>query len=146
VFPAPAYQNASVNAYLQALDSNYTGLFNSSGRGFPDVSAYGTNISIFLNGNFKLTAGTSASTPMFAAMIALLNDRLVSAGQPPLGFLNPLLYSKNTTALGAFHDNTNGTNPGCGTPGFSAIAGWDPVTGLGSPNFSNLLKAANVPA
>ena len=34
----------------------------------------------------------------------------------------------------AFHDITNGTNPGCGTEGFPAMSGWDPVTGLGVPN------------
>ena len=36
---------------------------------------------------------------------------------------------------GAFHDITEGTNPGCGTAGYNATAGWDPVTGLGTPNF-----------
>ena len=40
----------------------------------------------------------------------------------------------------AFHDVTNGTNPGCGTDGFPAMPGWDPVTGLGTPNFPTLLK------
>ena len=41
----------------------------------------------------------------------------------------------------AFHDITVGNNPGCHTKGFSAVAGWDPVTGLGTPNFGALLEA-----
>jgi tripeptidyl-peptidase-1 len=47
------------------------------------------------------------------------------------------IYS--TDFAGAFNDVTNGTNPGCGTLGFNATDGWDPVTGLGTPNFPALL-------
>lgn len=39
-----------------------------------------------------------------------------------------------------FHDITNGTNPGCGTIGFSAVEGWDPITGLGTPDYNKLLE------
>ncbi|KZP04478.1 subtilisin-like protein, partial [Athelia psychrophila] len=82
--------------------------------------------------------GTSCATPIFASTIALLNDQLICAGKSPMGFLNPFLYA-NPKAL---HDITSGTNPGCNTNGFSAGTGWDPVTGLGSPNFAALLIAA----
>ena len=40
-----------------------------------------------------------------------------------------------------FNDITNGTNPGCGTDGFRASPGWDPLTGLGTPNFPKMLAA-----
>ena len=40
----------------------------------------------------------------------------------------------------AFNDITNGTNPGCGTEGFAARPGWDPVTGLGTPNVAKLIE------
>jgi len=50
--------------------------------------------------------------------------------------LNPSLYA-NPSML---NDITNGTNPGCDTVGFSAVSGWDPVTGLGTPNFPKMLK------
>jgi len=91
-----------------------------------------------------------------AGVISLLNDYLISKGKSPLGFLNPLIYS--TGAIG-FNDITSGSNPGCGTSGFSAAKGWDPVsqkntirpianlrrylwfrqvTGLGTPNFQKL--------
>jgi tripeptidyl-peptidase-1 len=44
----------------------------------------------------------------------------------------------------AFNDITSGNNPGCNTNGFSASKGWDPVTGMGSPNFAALRTAAGV--
>ena len=49
----------------------------------------------------------------------------------------PQLYSPSF--VDSFNDVTNGTNPGCGTEGFRASPGWDPVTGLGTPNFERLL-------
>ena len=55
-----------------------------------------------------------------------------------LGLLNPFLYQNPT----AFNDITQGNNPGCGTSGFEAAKGWDPVTGLGTPKFGQLLEAA----
>ena len=61
----------------------------------------------------------------FAGVVSLLNDYLLSKGKAPLGFLNPLLYSKATSG---FNDITSGSNPGCGTNGFSAGKGWDPVS------------------
>ena len=73
----------------------------------------------------ELEIGTSASSPTFASIVALLNDRLIAAGRSPLGFLNPWLYS---TASGAFNDVVGGSNPGCGTSGFEALEGWDPVS------------------
>jgi tripeptidyl-peptidase-1 len=52
-----------------------------------------------------------------------------------LGFLNPWLYSQGFVGL---NDITSGSNPGCDTDGFTAGVGWDPVTGLGTPNFGKL--------
>ncbi|KAJ7452721.1 hypothetical protein B0H11DRAFT_283160 [Mycena galericulata] len=72
-------------------------------------------------------------------MVALVNDRLIAAGKPVLGFLNPFLYSPAGKA--SFTDVTSGSNPGCNTNGFSASPGWDPVAGLGTPNFDLLLSA-----
>jgi tripeptidyl-peptidase I len=76
-------------------------------------------------------------------MVALVNDRLIAAGKPALGFLNPFLY--NNTQI--FTDITAGLpNAGCGTGGFNAIVGWDPITGLGTPNFRKMLEAAGLPS
>jgi tripeptidyl-peptidase-1 len=91
-------------------------------QAIPDVSAQGDNFEfVFQGGNF-LVGGTSASSPSFAGIVALLNDARIAAGKPPLGFLNPLIYSK---AFAVFNDITVGNNPGCGTEGFFARVGWD---------------------
>ena len=102
--------------------------------------------------------GTSASAPVWASIISLVNDARIASGKPPLGFLNPLVWSLNTYGTAAFNDITVGNNPGCGTEGFNvrlnvrlspvlrahclsnsqATAGWDPVTGWGTPNFGIL--------
>ncbi|KAI0738977.1 hypothetical protein C8Q80DRAFT_221384 [Daedaleopsis nitida] len=85
---------------------------------------HGVNYEYNLGGKFRTAWGTSTSAPAFASIIALLNDRLLSVGKSPLGFLNPLLYSLGSDA---FNDITTGSNPGCGTDGFQADVGWDPV-------------------
>ncbi|KAJ7726104.1 family S53 protease [Mycena metata] len=141
VFPAPSYQAADTAAYVAQLGSTYQGMYNASGRGFPDVSALGLDFQIRDHRfGWQTDSGTSASTPVFASVISLINDRLIEAGKSPLGFLNPFLYSAAGRA--ALNDITDGSNPGCNTTGFAAGAGWDPVTGLGSPNFPKLLAAA----
>ncbi|RPD78406.1 family S53 protease-like protein [Lentinus tigrinus ALCF2SS1-7] len=123
IFPRPTYQNAAVDTYLQTLGNIDFKLFNKTGRAFPDVSMQ-ANVS-----------GTSAASPSFASLVALLNDRQLAQGEAPLGFLNPFLYSLGP---GILNDITQGSNPGCGTEGFPAEVGWDPVTGLGTPDFINL--------
>lgn len=61
-----------------------------SGRAGPDVAAQGEKIPIIVNGNAAIEFGTSASSPIFASVISLVNDRLIAVGKPVLGFLNPL--------------------------------------------------------
>lgn len=143
VFTRPSYQSSAVSAYLSKLGSTNSGKFNTAGRGFPDVAAAGENVEIVFQQQLGLVAGTSCSSPIFASIIALINDRLAQQGKGPLGFLNPLLYGPAATT---FTDITTGNNPGCGTNGFPATVGWDPVTGLGSPNFPALLAAAEAAA
>jgi tripeptidyl-peptidase-1 len=76
----------------------------------------GDNFQIWLSGNRTSIGGTSAAAPTFASVIALLNDVLLAAGEKPLGFLNPWLYSQGKAGL---NDITTGSsNPGCGTEGF----------------------------
>jgi tripeptidyl-peptidase-1 len=72
-------------------------------------------------------------------VIALVNDALLAAGKPVLGFLNPWLYSTGHTA---FTDILSGSAIGCGGAGFPAAVGWDPVTGFGTPDFGRLRIAA----
>ncbi|KAI0294289.1 family S53 protease [Multifurca ochricompacta] len=139
IFGIPSYQQSAVSSYLQQLGSTNDGLFNASGRAYPDVAAFGHAVEIVYKGKNSAVDGTSCASPIFASVIALLNDRLIAAGKSPLGFLNPWLYSTGASAL---NDITSGSNPGCGTSGFPARRGGILyVTGLGSPNFPALLSA-----
>ncbi|KAJ7170953.1 family S53 protease [Mycena filopes] len=137
---APDYQTDAVAAFLKAQGTTNKGLFNVSGRGYPDVSAQGENVQIVSGGTTEGVDGTSCSSPIFASVIALINDKLIAAGNPPLGFLNPWLYA-NPDML---NDVTKGSNAGCGAKGFTARAGWDPITGLGTPNYPKMLAAAGL--
>ncbi|KAI0046370.1 family S53 protease [Auriscalpium vulgare] len=142
-FAQPDYQKTAVSQYLTKLGTTRNGRFNESGRGFPDVSAAGRNFNIVYKGNTTTVSGTSCSSPTFASIVSLLNDRRIDAGKKPLGFLNPFLYN-NTDAL---NDITSGSNYGCVpiiSPGFPAMEGWDPVTGLGTPNFAKLVAAVDL--
>ncbi|KAI0046357.1 family S53 protease [Auriscalpium vulgare] len=141
-FVTPSYQTAAKDAFIAKLGGTNSGKFNTSGRGFPDVAAIGTDVMIVSGGQTGPVDGTSCSSPIFASVVSLLNDRLIGAGKPVLGFLNPFLYS--TAGKAALNDITSGSNPGCNTNGFTATAGWDPVTGLGTPNYVKLLTAVGL--
>lgn len=67
-------------------------------------------------------------------MINNINELRLGTGKKPIGFLNNILYAHPEI----FNDITTGTNPGCGVKGFSAVPGWDPVTGLGTPDFPKM--------
>ncbi|KAI5288248.1 vesicle formation at the endoplasmic reticulum [Ascosphaera aggregata] len=152
-WPQPEYQKAAVETYLlyHLAPGTWDGLYNPSGRGFPDVAAQGWNFHIINKGKDVKTGGTSASAPTFAAVIYNLNSIRLSVGKPTLGFLNPFLYG---VAQKSLNDITHGGSEGCtGTdsrsklktpyvPGASwnATLGWDPVTGLGTPDFEKLAK------
>ncbi|KAH8979044.1 subtilisin-like protein [Lactarius akahatsu] len=134
-FPRQPYQANAVSTFLQNFGDRHSSLYNPEGRGFPDVSSQAINFFFVLGGQFEFVSGTSAATPTVAGIISLLNDYLISKGSTPLGFLNPWLYGAGLLGL---NDITSGSNPGCNTDGFSAIAGWDPVTGLGTLDFVKL--------
>jgi kumamolisin len=124
-----------------------SGVINSSNKGSttlrngPDVSA---------NANFTFYTcadqttclandygGTSFAAPMWAGYIALVNQQLAANGKPTIGFINPTIYSQNVTSSYSadFHDITSGTSGS-----YSAVTGYDLVTGWGSPN-SGLINA-----
>jgi tripeptidyl-peptidase I len=129
-FPRPSYQDDAVNGYLKILGSQFAGLYNKSGRAYPDISAQSQSFITIWNGTIARLDGTSASTPTVSAVLALVNDALLAAGKPVLGFLNPWLYKKGYKAL---TDVVSGSAIGCGGAGFPAAKGWDPVTGFGTP-------------
>jgi len=137
------------------LGDKWNGLFNPSGRGFPDVSAQGVKFPVIDKGIPLILYGTSCSTPVFAGVVALLNDARLRAGKPPMGFLNPWLYGDGYAGL---NDITTGNSVGCDggsmlnqtvvgsgivpNASWEATDGWDPVTGLGTPAFDRMLKLA----
>jgi tripeptidyl-peptidase-1 len=150
----PSYQDDAIKAYFHNLGEKNKPYFNRHGRGFPDVSAQGFGFRVYDKGSLKGYQGTSASAPAFAGIVALLNDARLRANKPTLGFLNPLLYSApealNDIVLGGstgcdgnarFHGKPNGS-PVIPYASWNATTGWDPVSGLGTPNFPKLLKAA----
>ncbi|TVY58927.1 Aorsin [Lachnellula cervina] len=137
VFELPKYQSKAVSNFLTEYPPPYTSdIFNNSGkaRAYPDVSAIGIKLPLVWLGQGLAVGGTSASTPIVASIVTLLNEARIAAGKGPIGFLNPTLYAHPE----AFNDITVGGNPGCGSDGFTSQPGWDPVTGLGTPNYPKL--------
>ena len=105
------------------------------GRGVPDVCAVAdpnTGVVVMhVNGRkLDLVGGTSAAAPLWAGLIARLNQALKAR----CGFLNPLLYTR--FSKGVLNDIVKGNNGA-----YAAGKGWDACTGLGSPHGQKLLKA-----
>jgi subtilase family serine protease len=121
-------------------DTADTKITGSCANGFRDSS----------NMNLTLAGGTSFDAPIFAGMVAIINQKTNSSGQ---GVVNPTLYmlaSNATTYASAFHDITTGSNKctagtalcsAAGAGSFSATSGYDEASGLGSVDFFNLLSA-----
>jgi kumamolisin len=125
VFPLPSWQGG----FDVPEPTNQNG-----GRGVPDVSGDAdpnTGYNVLVDGETAVFGGTSAVAPLWAALVALINEQ---TGKP-IGFLNPHIYAQAVEAAG-FHDVTEGNNGA-----FSAGEGWDACTGLGSPNGAQLLAA-----
>jgi len=118
VFPIPTYQ-------ANAVTGNMRGVPDVAGDADPD-----TGYNVRVDGQAMVVGGTSAVAPLWAGLIAVLNQNL----NRRLGFVNPQLYSMNQSA--GFHDITQGNNGA-----YSAAPGWDPCTGLGSPDGAGLLAA-----
>lgn len=105
-----------------------------------------------IDGVNRPNGGTSAAAPVVAAVLALVNDARFRAGKPAVGFANPWLYSAASEIL---KDVTEGQSLGCNqyngqtdeeVPGggiipyatWNATVGWDPITGLGVPDFMKM--------
>ena len=144
--PRPFWQDHAVQSYF--MQQPYSGAFNRDGRGYPDVSLLGFNYESVIGGVNYAGSGTSASAPVFAAMVSLVNAARLSRGLGPLGFLNILLYSSHGNFINDITEGDNScsavSNSGvancCEGLGFQAARGWDPVTGLGSINFEAFLE------
>jgi subtilase family serine protease len=131
------------------------GFSNNQYRGYPDVAAdadpatgayicyngkSGPICTIFGNARTSIGEGTSLATPLWAGMMADVNQYVQSQGKSPLGFLTPLLYEIALAGqFPAYHDITSGTNGH-----YQAGPGWDAITGLGSPDLYNLAQDAAI--
>jgi kumamolisin len=123
-FPRPTFQ---ASADVPAAPNGF------AGRGVPDVAGDAdpsTGYGVVVDGQALVLGGTSAVAPLWAALLARINQSLGRA----VGYVTPLLYAPTVRAT--FHDITVGANGG-----YSAGPGWDPCTGLGSPDGAALLAA-----
>jgi len=143
-FPRPSWQYRVVKKYLNSNFNVAPGDTETWGRAYPDVSFMGYHYEIFLNGDSRVVSGTSASAPAFASLISLINGLRMKRELPKLGFLNPLLYNK--VLAHAYNDILTGNNTCCSGDrgmccphGWYTAPGWDPVTGLGTPNIGKWL-------
>jgi tripeptidyl-peptidase-1 len=149
-FPVPDYQKSALSHYFKYHDPGlpyYTanadatnigvngGIYNRAGRGFPDVSANGADLLFYIGEEKYHSYGTSLAAPIWGSVITLINEERTAIGKGPVGFINPVLYANPWV----FNDIKNGSNPGCGSKGFAAVEGWDPITGLGTPKYPSLL-------
>jgi kumamolisin len=126
VFALPAYQ-ASAGVPVSANGGGH------KGRGVPDVAGDAdpqSGYQVRVDGKNLVIGGTSAVAPLWAGLIALLNEKLGHH----VGFLNPLIYAAPVTGSGAFNDIVSGNNGA-----YAAAKGWDPCTGWGSPEGTKLL-------
>ncbi|KAH8662523.1 peptidase S8/S53 domain-containing protein [Xylariales sp. PMI_506] len=148
-YPIPSYQEDAIKSYFENHDPGLPwyvandnasnigengGVYNRAGRGFPDIAANGAAFRTYMNGTLYHFFGTSLAAPLWSTVISLINNERALIGKSPVGFINPVLYS-NPAAL---TDIKNGSNANCDSTGFSAVEGWDPVTGLGTPSFPRL--------
>ena len=126
-FPKPSYQSKIKPPAAKA----------GGGRGVPDIcgnAAVETGYKVRVDGQNAVFGGTSAVAPLWAALIARLAQNLGKR----IPFIHTILYA-HTTAL---RDITTGNNDvGGGGGKYKAAVGWDPCTGLGSPNGASLLTA-----
>ena len=143
VFARPAWQNTAVKTYFaSASNLPNSSFYNSTGRGYPDVAALGTNFMIYVQGSLSPVSGTSAAAPTFAGIIGLIAAERKAQGKSTLGFLNPAIYALGSVGYDITQGASQDSNcfPLFPLPGFPAAVGWDAVSGLGTPRYDYLRK------
>jgi len=142
IFSQPSYQSSAVSGYFDSLSKSEEPVsgYDAGNRGYPDVSMAGYNYEVVIGGSTFSLSGTSASSPVFAGVVSLVNAARLEAGKSALGFVNPALYSSGVSG-GVYNDVTDGNNMCtagrvCCDEGFYCSSGWDPLTGFGSVDYS----------
>jgi len=140
-FNMPTFQTSQVNGYLSSgVALPPAAHYNASGRAYPDVSAnFGlvVNYCMYEADRWVGVAGTSASCPVFSALVANLNNAQLNKGKAALGWLNPWLYGLGSTN---FFDVTVGQNNANQGMGFNAAPKWDPCSGLGTAQYNVMIN------
>jgi subtilase family serine protease len=118
-------------------------------RNIPDVALTADNILVIADNGISKpgTGGTSAAAPLWAGFTALVNQQAAAVGQPPVGFLNPTIYTvgMERAFMSCFHDITTGNNTSSGSPNlFFAAPGYDLCIGWGTPKGNNLINMQTV--
>lgn len=132
VFAVPTYQ-AELNLPVKPYDR--------LGRGVPDVSANAdpdTGYAVVFQGAATVVGGTSAASPLWAALFTRINQARALAQIGPLGDAHAILYELGLKS--GFHDITVGNNNYGWVIGYECTPGWDAVTGWGSPNGTALVE------
>jgi hypothetical protein len=142
-YPQPEFQKSAVAGYFAAAaagGNRPVSGFAASGRGYPDISLAALNYVVYIGGAFFGVSGTSASAPVIAAFFSNINAARMDMGKGTIGWINPVLYSNRTFFVNDIVSGHNkcGASGKCCPQGFTATAGWDPATGLGSVDYANL--------
>jgi tripeptidyl-peptidase-1 len=143
-YSTPSWQSSVVQTYFTKVQGTSKAPFigyNSGGRGYPDISLLAHAYQIVVGGRVLIVDGTSASAPVFAGMLGLINSGLRAQGKSTVGWVNPALYQKASYYVKdiTVGDNKCTADPDiCCSEGFFAAPGWDPATGLGSVNYEYL--------
>ncbi len=134
----------SIPSWQMGIDMSANG-GSTKWRNAPDVAMIAGGVFACIdNGKEATVEGTSVASPLWAAFTALANQEAEFYGVPPVGFLNPALYTigKSPTYYSYFHDVTAGDNTTIRSPSrYYATAGYDLCTGWGSPNGQALIDA-----
>jgi tripeptidyl-peptidase-1 len=151
---AQYWQQSAINSYVNSgvplPDSKY---YNINGRAYPDISMVGHSCPTYENGYVSGVDGTSCSSPLIAGVISILNDHQLRHNKSTFGFINPLLYKLQQDCNNCFNDIIEGHNwctesECCNNTeiqyGFESSEGYDPVSGIGTPNIGNILTYLNI--
>lgn len=149
--PTPVWQVPAVNSYLRTQPPLPT-FFNKNGRAYPDLSVVGHNCPTWQYGSLGSVDGTSCSSPTMASIVAIINTHQLSQNKSRMGLIAPILYSMYYDQPRIFTDITVGNNwcteslccptrsDGGSNYGYVASKGYDPVTGIGTPNVTAILE------
>ena len=135
-YPIPSWQT-NANAAARGGSASF--------RNIPDVALTADQVDVFYGGGSASEfGGTSCAAPLWAGLIALANQQAAANGKPPVGFINPAIYSlaSGTNYARCFHDVLTGSNTWPSSPSlFYAASGYDLCTGLGTPAGQSLISA-----